>query len=227
MASVILPALVAAAKATGGGGGGGGGGGLLDGTENDGANFIYNGAANVDMHSYFGAVHSSWLTGQLAPDDTTTACKLVESAEAAQAHFAYVSNSFGTPTTPGSIPAGAALEVSVYAKPEGRSVFTLELENGGGGNAFAATFDVTAGVIGTHTYQSGQASFTSRTIAQAKNGFWKCIMQGVLHASASQGGFYFFCGLAASDSSANISAVQYDGDGSSGMRFWRPKIVVL
>lgn len=127
----------------------------------------------------------------VAPDGTTTADKLVESAAASAARYIMPSSGVGT--------ISATETLSVYAKADGRSWILLQI-----GSSRTAYFNVSTGVVGT---TSGS---TTATITALSNGWYRCSISGVRDVNLNN-----IIYLAASDGSA-----PYTGNGTSGVFLW-------
>jgi hypothetical protein len=128
-----------------------------------------------------------------APDGTTTADKIVESAANAE-HRVY--------QNPGS---GSDVGVwSVYAKAAGRSWISLSQ----GAGSHYVFFDLTNGVVG-----SSGGDFTNITIEALANGWYRC---SAYKTSATS---FFVIALQSSDVGSSFNT-GYLGNGTSGVYLW-------
>lgn len=133
-----------------------------------------------------------------APDGTTTADKLTESA-ATGVHYTYV--------PPGTLTASTTYALSVMAKSAERSRFQIAGSGGAWGASKTATFDLAAGtVVGSN--------WDAAYIVPLQAGWYRCIAIGTTVAmpAAAQ---YFQLPLIASGTTQS-----YTGDGTSGLYLW-------
>jgi len=139
-----------------------------------------------------------------SPANTLTADKITESTATNVFHtiFQYAA-AVGI--------AGVAYTLSIFAKPAGRTAFTLQIDGGGFGTGNCA-FDVSSGVAST---PAGTAS-NARIIAYP-NGWYRCSI--VVTSSGS------FTGVGLKVILLNASGLQqYTGDGTSGLYLWGAQI---
>jgi hypothetical protein len=128
-----------------------------------------------------------------APNGTTTADKLVETATAG-GHQIQIANI--------ATASGASHTYSIYAKQGERTFLLMQAFNG---SAFVgAYFNLATGTVGTVT------GATATIVADA-NGFYKC----TLAFSAVTGGVNVYVNVANSN-----GGVSYTGDGTSGIYIW-------
>ncbi len=138
----------------------------------------------------------------VAPDGTTTADKLTETATTAQ-HFTYVA----IPVT-----ASTRYTMSVYGKAAERRYLSLHLNNFSAG----ATFDLQTGtVVGTPVSTGGATS----SIISVGNGWYRCIVSGTSGGTATYNN-QIGIGLTGNLNS-NINANEsYAGNGTDGIFIW-------
>lgn len=129
----------------------------------------------------------------VAPDGTTTADKLVDSA----------TNSVHSITQAISVTSGTAYTVTFYAKAAERSFLIIQLF---GGSTFAY-FNLSTGVVGT---TSGSPTATS--VTPAGNGWYRCSITATAGTTGSVNCIVY---VAATDGNAT-----YAGDGTSGIYLW-------
>jgi hypothetical protein len=131
---------------------------------------------------------------QVAPDGTTTADKLVESASTGVHRTHQGSASFS---------AGTNVVFSIYLKAGERTSFIVELFAGGANTDIASPqFDLVAGTI-----TSGIGAIES-----AGNGWYRCSAFGIVPAGATSVAPYIHLYAA--------SSAVYAGDGTSGAYMW-------
>jgi hypothetical protein len=132
-----------------------------------------------------------------SPDGTTTADKLVESAEAAQDHYFRTDNL--------TLPDDTDYVAFLFLKAEERNWFRL-LTQGKPGAQVSTYFDLTNGVIGT-------TGHSSKGIVDVGDGWYLCWVGFNSGTGGSSPRVYY--NLADADNS-----YVYDGDGSSGLYLW-------
>jgi len=133
----------------------------------------------------------------VAPDDTSTADKLVEDTTASSTHFTSQSANYT---------AGTTYTLSVSVKAAERSWFDIQLPAALMGTIRNAFFDVSNGTVGTVT------SGVTAAIVSTGNGWYRCSV--TFTPTASVGTSFAFL-LANADNS-----ISYTGDGTSGIFIW-------
>lgn len=148
-----------------------------------------------ELHIYTGnggtAVANTTTT---APDGTFSATTFTENTSSG--YHILAPNFFSVPSS------GTVITVSVFAKPNGRTKFTLQT----GGDNLACAFS-----LDTLTYSIGSAIAGSASITPFNNGWYRCT------ASFTAGAALNSILLILNDSTG---AGTYQGDGVSGMHFW-------
>jgi hypothetical protein len=135
-----------------------------------------------------------------APDSTSTADKLVETA---------VSN-FHFLTQTVSLAANTPYTITTYAKAAERTKLTIEYSPKSGGASSNARFDLSAGTV---FQTSQQTEYLSSSIEALANGWYRCS----LTINSGVGAFTPAILLLLNDAS---SAHNYLGDGTSGLYLW-------
>ena len=148
----------------------------------------------------------------VAPDGTTTADTLVETA----ANAVHVSYQIITATI------GARYTFSCYAKAAQRSYVALQMYNTVSNARFTALFDLVGGSVVT-TRTSNAPTGTSSSITDAGNGWWR------IQITMDQvGGTQNYPQIALSDSATPTFASDlptYLGDGTSGAYIWGAQLL--
>jgi hypothetical protein len=134
-----------------------------------------------------------------APDGTTTADKLVESAATAW-HYTRPASASLTPLV---------YAISVYAKAAERSVLQIVPDGTFFPSAFA-NFDLSNGTV------SASSGVDSATITSVGDGWYRCIVVDTSTAAASTTPFY----LTVQNSPTAARVASYLGDGTSGIFLW-------
>ena len=147
----------------------------------------------------------------LAPDGTTTADMLVESATTAE-HQQYQTYS-------GVATIGDVLTGSVFAKQGSRTKLRVYLSNSTtmftGGTTPYADFDLYSGTVISHS-----ASVASATITPLANGWYRC--EATTTAAIATGTTIFYSSIL-----DNAGANTYTGDGTSGLYLWGAQVEKL
>lgn len=136
-----------------------------------------------------------------APNDSTTADKLVETVTGTTATPYVQQNSTTNPTS------GATVVSSVYAKAGERSWLVLRTTGTTGHTLKKTWFNLSAGTVGT------TASGHTATITSVGNGWYRCSV--VTTQGSSTGTFTCGFGIGEADNDD-----VYDGDGTSGLYLW-------
>lgn len=136
-----------------------------------------------------------------APDGTTTASKLVESATNA-GHYTY--QSF-------TITANSVYAASVFVKANGRTKGRLWWTNSTSTNAVYADYDLSAVTVSTGVVGSGV--LTTASITAVASGWYRVTVVGKIDATTTTG----FIELDLHD---NLGNATYTGDGVSGAFLW-------
>ena len=135
-----------------------------------------------------------------APDGSNTADKLLETAVTGEhAIIRHV-----------AVPNTGHATLSIYAKAAGRSVFGIQMYNGGGGvdGNPLAYFDLSAGVINTTN-----SAVLDATISYAGNGWWRISLTG----NISTAGVTASCWMYTSNSTTYTAHL---GDVTKGVYLW-------
>jgi len=191
-----------------------GGAALLDGTESDGTNVV----TGTD------AMTSGWWTlfstltnaAAVAPSGATVASSVKEDATASERHrvFQIVSNVTGSVTA------------SVYAKASTRRYLQMMVAHTASSNLAYVYADLQTGTI-TDSAAEASGSLGTTSIAAAVNGFYKITMGCTVSAGLHD--VYFL--IALSDRGTQLggtvitSTPAYNGDNTSLLYLWRPKLV--
>lgn len=137
------------------------------------------------------------------PDGNSTADSLIEDATASDTHF--MQQTFAT-----LFDGSSTYVVSIYAKPNGRDRFRLDLHTA----AFPttnATFNVATGDL------VSKSATATAGISSAGAGWYRCYVSNTSDAAVSAPVQIFLDGGA---------GVTYNGDGASGMYFWQAQLEV-
>lgn len=137
-----------------------------------------------------------------APDGSMTADKLVENTAASVVHFAS--------QTPAAFVAGTTYVFSTYAKKSDTSRYLqLVLPSGAFTSNIRATFDLDTGAV----VSSGGVSANATNVG---SGWYRCTFTATATTSATAG----IVLAIANTFAANLAAVSYTGDGTSGIYIW-------
>lgn len=166
-------------------------------------------ATNLALWSQAG--NGNWGTSNVvltnnvaaAPNGTTTATKIVESATTSL-HNSYNAN---LPIT-----AGSTYTFTAFLKVGERNFGRLDLVNSGAANGAFAEFDLTAGTIVSHGVY-GTGTYISSAITALANGWYRVSLTGVVDASSTAA----YPDIALENAS---KATSYAGDGTSGFYAW-------
>lgn len=136
----------------------------------------------------------------VAPDGTTTADKLVETATTGSHYFSRNAQL--------TITSGTTYTSSVYAKAGERTILYLNPDSSSTSGLKAATFDLSSGTV-TNTETGGTAAITS-----AGNGWYRCSVSSVATGTLVRG-------LSPSlRTTSGLGYQSYTGDGTSGLFLW-------
>lgn len=190
---------------------------LLDGSESDGTNKLIGG--NADFTTNWTGLNATLTANNaVAPDTTTTAARLLETA-VTDRHIAYIIGF--------SITAGATVTYSVYAKQITRRYLQMTVGPGGAA-AIYAYYDLQAGTVtNSGTISPDGTTVVSATNCQAAvNGFYKCTLTGKVDAGSTTP----YLTLALSDVATygaplSSDSPSYLGVITNGAYLWRPKVV--
>jgi hypothetical protein len=149
----------------------------------------------------------SVVDATLAPDGTTTADKIVETADSSRSAV------FQVRLVSGDV-AG-----SVYVKKAEREHVTVSLSTSGASNWCAIVVNLSSGLV-TKT-QSSSVSLDDYSVEEAENGFYKITVQSFADTFDTNN-CYFWVGIATSDTPTLGAYGQevYTGDGTSGVYLW-------
>ena len=188
-------------------------GGLLDGSESDGTNLL----SPADFSTVGTVDFSITLNDAVAPDGTTTAARLLETAATAR-HIIY---------GPGvSIAAGSSHVWSIYVKSITRRYVQLSLF--GSGPKVYAYYDLQTGSVTDSgvVSPSGGTAISSVMCEAAVNGFYKCSFTAILDgSSASPSMVVAGSDVATYGAPLDSDSPSYAGNTSNGLYVWRPKAV--
>jgi hypothetical protein len=137
----------------------------------------------------------------VAPDGTTSADKLVESATNAEHRVYQIVTGIGT----------VVQSMSVYAKAGERNWVALRFETG----ILAANFNLSTGVVGT------VAAGATASIENAGNGWYKCKVSGLSNTSSN----IMVINVGNADTGTG-SGYSYLGNGTSGIFIWGAQLEV-
>lgn len=153
---------------------------------------------DLSQTSYWTATNLTLTANSIAnpADNRITASKAMETV-ATGAHKVVQSASSCFPST--------NYQLSVYARPNGRSYLYLAANDGT--TTFSSFFNVTAGTIGT------QANVTSANIQQCANGYFLCTISYTSGTSAS-------AQTVTAQVSSDGSTLSYAGDTAKGLYLW-------
>lgn len=154
----------------------------------------------------FAALVSADVTA--APSGLTVADKITEAAGAAN-QSVYNGN-----TAPFS-----TVTASTYFKSSERTFAHLSVSGGGSAQWFAATFNLTTGVV-TQQLAGASGTISGATITNAGNGWYRCTITGVTGASSAA--TYIYCGpsTTATPTPGSFGVLAYSGTAGSGVFAW-------
>jgi hypothetical protein len=137
----------------------------------------------------------------LAPDNTTTADKLIEDTTASSSH--YISQNQ-------TLTANLFYTMSVYAKAAERSRIVLRVGNSGSWVAGSAAvgFDLSTGIL----FSVSGDSTSSGTIQPVGNGWYRCSITAQFGATTTSGGLVI--------NLDDGTGITYTGNGTSGVYIW-------
>lgn len=188
---------------------------LLTGSESDGTQRLgVWGNANFNA-GFFGAQQATF-TGSQTDASGGSAGTILTEAATTNIHRCYINPTFSATYT-----ASTNADFSVYAKYNGRRYLVLSIRNSAETAGFTCCFDVQNGLTTATNSNIGVGSFTTSTIQQGANGYWKCTMSGIISTSNVTSGW---CYVAMNSGLSSNVGDNYAGDGSSGMILWRPKV---
>lgn len=189
---------------------------LLDGSESDGTNKLN--APSQDFGANWTALNTTLTANSIvAPDTTTTAAQLLETA-VTDRHILYTISSF-------AITGGASVTYSVYAKMITRRYLQITVANTAKVYAY---YDLQAGTMtGSGTVSPDGSTAISATNCQAAvNGFYKCSITAVLDAATTAPYFQFsLSDVATYGAPLSSDSPSYLGVITNGAALWRPKVV--
>jgi predicted phage tail protein len=141
----------------------------------------------------------------VAPDDTTTADKIIEDTTATATHFAHAQ---------GTVNLGVTNTFSVFLKAGSRSHAIVRLEEAAANaNNVRVTVNLTTGAI-ISVVNAGVSTGAAATVKAYPNGWYKVTISGVLRAAG---------GSAAANANVTLhdgTTSSYTGDGSSYLLVW-------
>jgi hypothetical protein len=140
-----------------------------------------------------------------APSGVTVADKITEAAGAAN-QSVYNGN-----TAPFS-----TVTASIYFKSSERTFAHLSVSGGGSAQWFAATFNLTTGVV-TQQLAGASGTISGATITNAGNGWYRCTVTGITGASAAS--TFVYCGpsTTATPTPGSFGVLAYSGTAGSGI----------
>jgi hypothetical protein len=143
-----------------------------------------------------------------APDGSSNADKVIESATGPTSHEFFTAATF-------AYSASATVTLSVYAKAAERTIFQLYLV--GSGRFAGAKFDLVGVTSGAGIGGSGGGySLTSSSITAIGNGWYRCVAS-IATVTDTAGRLYIsLC--------QNASTDTYTGDGTSGVYLWGAQV---
>jgi hypothetical protein len=145
-----------------------------------------------------------------APDGTTTADQLIETAATA-VHYAEQSD--------GATTAATNYTASVAIKANGRQYATVSFTGTAATLWVAATFDLSGGGSVSNTGNGSSATYVSSSITSLGSGWFRCTVTGSL-TSASTGVITIQPSNSGTPTYGGYSAYSYTGDGTSGLYIW-------
>jgi hypothetical protein len=180
-----------------------------------------NGAARYNLLTYsedqsnaiwsnFSATQSSNVA--VAPNGTTTADKIVETAGSAlQARYNTITGL-----------TSVAYTASMYFKQASgadRQYANLSVSGSGSANWFAATFDLTGAGAVVKTGAGASGTYQSSSITAVGNGWYHCIVTGL---TGQTGTSYFYAGPSdiSNPTYTSFGVVSYTGDTAKGVLVW-------
>lgn len=137
----------------------------------------------------------------VAPDGTTTADKLVETATTGVHAYQRAIASFTS---------GTSYTLSIFAKAAERSTVILRLPSAAFGINSEAVFNLSNGTTG------GTNPGFTQSISALPNGWYRCSVSGTATATTS-----------GNTAILMVSSTGYDGDGTSGMLIWGAQIEAI
>jgi hypothetical protein len=154
----------------------------------------------------FAALVSADVTA--APSGVTVADKITEAAGAAN-QSVYNGN-----TAPFS-----TVTASTYFKSSERTFAHLSVSGGGSAQWFAATFNLTTGVV-TQQLAGASGTISGATITNAGNGWYRCTVTGITGASTAS--TFVYCGpsTTATPTPGSFGVLAYSGTAGSGIFAW-------
>jgi hypothetical protein len=157
-----------------------------------------------------GLVTAGMANVTTAPDGTTTADQLIETAATA-VHYAEQSA--------GATTAATNYTVSVAIKANGRQFATVSFTGATSTLWVAATFDLSGGGSVSNTGNGSSATYVSSSITSLGSGWFRCTVTGSL-TSASTGVFTIQPSNSGTPTYSGYSVHSYTGDGTSGIYVW-------
>ena len=163
-------------------------------------------SGNASVWGFSSAVTRTASAG-VAPDGTNTATLVADTVANSQ-HVC-------GPTTV-TVTANTSYAFSAYIKPAGRPRVNITLINSGFSSGINATLNVTTGAVVTGPLYIGTASAGFCSITPAGNGWYRCVVGGIVDAAstAAIGAIYL----------DNGTSNSYAGDGVSGALVWGGQI---
>ena len=154
----------------------------------------------------FSALASADVTA--APSGGTVADKITEVAgSASQSKYNSATASFSTVTA------------SAYFKSSERDFAQLSVSGGGGAQWFAATFDLTTGVV-TQQLAGASGTISGATITNAGNGWYRCTVTGITGASSGATFVYVGPSTTGTLTPGAFGVLTYTGTAGSGVFAW-------
>lgn len=193
--------------------------GLLTGAEPDGTQLFGVNGSGVSLNGtdWFSQNLTSFTTAnQLAPDGTTTASTMIENV-GGNRKIRFIN--------PGGLTSNARYRFSIYVK-RGAGARQVHLAMVGNTGHSAAFVDLSSGTLGD-VYTSGAGStFAAAVVENAANGFYKVSIDYRVDGTSH------FLIIGMSDRTTNTGGFvsqspSYEGDGTTSLILWRPKLVTI
>lgn len=187
------------------------GGSLLSGSEDDGTSVFNSTQGNANTFNTAGVTRTA--NAVTAPDGTTTAALFTEAVTGGPIQH-------GGLSVVGAVAGSKTRKLSIYAKSNGRRYLHMRTNLGG-----EVLFDLQTQTV-VDSLLTGTQSALVTACEPAVNGFYKCTFQFFDTAASGELWYYIMSNRATISGTKENSNIAYIGDGTSGMYFWRPKLVV-
>lgn len=157
-----------------------------------------------------GLVTAGMSNVTVAPDGTTTADQLIETAATT---FHYAEQSAGTAVS------GTQYKYSVYCKANGREHTTVVFGGSVSTAWVAATFNLTGSGSVTKVGNGSSSTYVSSSITSVGNGWYLCSVTGQHNTTSSNVPNVQPCN-SGTPTYSSYGVVSYTGDGTSGIYIW-------